>query len=59
MLITADAFMALKLQRRKSMPDEPYLSLIVPAFNEAARIAETMGAMRDYLERRDTPWERK
>ena len=39
------------------MPDEPYLSLIVPAFNEAARIAQTMRAMRDYLERRDTPWE--
>ena len=41
------------------MPDEPYLSLVVPAFNEAASIARTLGLMRDYLERRQPPlaWE--
>jgi glycosyltransferase involved in cell wall biosynthesis len=32
------------------MPDEPYLSLIVPAYNEAATIARTLGAMRNYLD---------
>ena len=39
------------------MPDEPYLSLIVPAYNEAASIARTLGLMRDYLERRQPSWE--
>ena len=36
------------------MPDSPYLSIIVPAFNEARSIARTLGLMRDYLDRR--PW---
>jgi dolichyl-phosphate beta-glucosyltransferase len=40
------------------MPDvEPYLSLVVPAYNEAASIARTLGLMRDYLERRQPSWE--
>lgn len=39
------------------MPDEPYLSLIVPAYNEAASIARTLGLMREYLERRQPSWE--
>ncbi len=39
------------------MPDEPYLSLVVPAFNEAATIARTLGAMREYLEKRGWAWE--
>jgi dolichyl-phosphate beta-glucosyltransferase len=39
------------------MPDEPYLSLVVPAYNEAATIARTLGLMRDYLLTRDYKWE--
>ena len=39
------------------MSNEPYLSLIVPAYNEAATIARTLGAMRDYLERGERTWE--
>jgi dolichyl-phosphate beta-glucosyltransferase len=39
------------------MPDEPQLSLIVPAFNESATIARTLGAMRDYLDRQKQSWE--
>ena len=39
------------------MSNDPYLSLIVPAYNEAATIARTLGAMRDYLERGDLSWE--
>src|SRR5688572_10240347 len=35
---------------RRRMPDEPYLSLTVPAYNEAATIARTLGAMRKYLD---------
>jgi dolichyl-phosphate beta-glucosyltransferase len=37
--------------------DETYLSLVVPAFNEAATIARTLGLMRDYLEGRGWAWE--
>jgi dolichyl-phosphate beta-glucosyltransferase len=37
--------------------DETYLSLIVPAFNEAATIARTLGLMRDYLQGRGWAWE--
>lgn len=39
------------------MPDEPYLSLIVPAYNEAATIARTLKAMREYLDRSGWTWE--
>ena len=39
------------------MPDEPYLSLIVPAYNEAASIARTLDLMRKYLEQRQPSWE--
>lgn len=39
------------------MPDEPYLSLVVPAYNEAASIARTLELMRAYLERRQPSWE--
>src|SRR5687768_281100 len=44
-------------QPRNSMSNDPYLSLIVPAYNEAATIARTLGAMRDYLERGNLSWE--
>lgn len=30
---------------------EPYLSVIIPAYNEAGRIAETLGLVRAYLDR--------
>src|SRR5688500_13861124 len=42
---------------RTCMPNEPYLSLIVPAYNEAGTIARTLGAMREYLDRRGYTWE--
>jgi dolichyl-phosphate beta-glucosyltransferase len=34
------------------MPDRPYLSLILPAYNEAQRIAQTLGEAKAYLEQR-------
>jgi dolichyl-phosphate beta-glucosyltransferase len=34
------------------MPDRPYLSLILPAYNEAQRIAQTVGEAQAYLEQR-------
>jgi dolichyl-phosphate beta-glucosyltransferase len=37
--------------------NETYLSLIVPAFNEAGTIARTLGLMRDYLQGRGYAWE--
>ncbi len=40
-----------------SVAEEPYLSLIVPAYNESATIARTLGLMRDYLEQRAWAWE--
>src|SRR5688572_955597 len=43
--------------RRSIMPVEPYLSLVVPAYNEAASIARTLDLMRAYLERRQPSWE--
>jgi dolichyl-phosphate beta-glucosyltransferase len=39
------------------MPEETYLSLVVPAYNEAGSIARTLGLMRDYLESRGLAWE--
>ncbi len=32
------------------MADDPYLSVIVPAYNEAKTIASTLGKMREYLD---------
>jgi dolichyl-phosphate beta-glucosyltransferase len=37
--------------------DQPYLSLIVPAFNESGTIARTLELMKDYLEKRGWGWE--
>jgi len=39
------------------MPDHPYLSLILPAYNEAQRIAKTVGDARSYLEQRGFTYE--
>jgi dolichyl-phosphate beta-glucosyltransferase len=39
------------------MPDRPYLSLILPAYNEAQRIAQTVGDAKSYLERRGFSYE--
>jgi dolichyl-phosphate beta-glucosyltransferase len=36
------------------VPDSPDLSIVVPAYNEAASIGRTLGLMRDYLDRK--PW---
>lgn len=35
----------------------PYLSLIIPAYNESARIARTLAAVRDYLSTQRYSWE--
>lgn len=39
------------------LSEEPNFSLIVPAFNESATIARTLGLMRDYLEQSGHRWE--
>lgn len=39
------------------MSDSPYLSLIVPAFNEVRRIAATLDAMRQFLNQQEYDWE--
>ena len=39
------------------MSISPYLSLIVPAYNEAARIEQTIHSMRSYFERRGISFE--
>ena len=38
-------------------PANPYLSVIVPAYNEAQRIAETLGLIRAYLAQQPWSWE--
>lgn len=35
----------------------PYLSLVVPAYNEGARLGETLRAIVDYLDRQPYTWE--
>ena len=39
------------------MPAPPFLSVVVPAFNEVCGIANTLRSMRDYLDARDYAWE--
>lgn|SRR5690606_29659687 len=34
------------------MPEQPYVSLIFPAYNEAKRIADTIGSAKEYFEAR-------
>jgi len=38
-------------------PGLPYLSLVVPAFNESATITRTLDAMRNYLDAQPWAWE--
>jgi len=35
----------------------PYLSVIIPAFNEELRITQTLSAVYDYLQKQDYDWE--
>ena len=37
-------------------PARPYLSVVVPAYNEAARIQETLERLREYFERQTYRW---
>jgi dolichyl-phosphate beta-glucosyltransferase len=39
------------------MPDAPYLSVVVPAYNEARSIGATLAALRAYLDQRARPYE--
>ena len=38
-------------------PDIPFLSIVIPAFNEEARILDTLRQVVAYLAARDFPWE--
>ncbi len=39
------------------MPKRPYISVIVPAYNEEERLPQTLSEIQDLLEGRDFPWE--
>ena len=39
------------------IPDQPYLSIVIPAYNEAVRIVPTIGAIASYVCSLDFPWE--
>lgn len=39
------------------MPQSPYLSIVVPAYNEAASIVRTLKLMRAYLDRQPYPYQ--
>ena len=36
---------------------EPFLSIVIPAYNEAARIASSLAAIQDYVRRKGFPVE--
>src|SRR5579864_6557979 len=45
------------IAKEPSVPDGPELSIVVPAYNEAATIVRTLTLVRDYLDRRGERFE--
>jgi dolichyl-phosphate beta-glucosyltransferase len=43
--------------KTQPISDEPYLSIVIPAYNEAERILPTVGAMASYVSSQGIPWE--
>src|SRR5436190_18806623 len=41
----------------KSQQDEVFLSVVIPAYNESARLPDSLQKVLDYLETRDYPYE--
>lgn len=41
----------------KAQPDEVFLSVVIPAYNESARLPDSLKKVLDYLETRDYPYE--
>ena len=39
------------------MVSSPFLSIIIPAYNEEARLAETLPVLKEFLERQEYSWE--
>jgi dolichyl-phosphate beta-glucosyltransferase len=43
--------------KENRQPSEPFLSVVIPAYNESARLPESLQKVLDYLETRDYPYE--
>lgn len=44
-------------ETKLNLPHEIYLSVVIPAYNEAKRIGKTLGMIRTYLQKQSYAWE--